>query len=393
MPLVGLKPYWTTTDKQTVKLYHGHASDVLRRLPPESVQMAVTSPPYWAIREYHGVDKAKELGNEETPEEFVANLVECFSWLKRVLRSDGTLWVNIGDVYGPKYKYRKSGLVGTPWRLALAMIEDGWILRQELIWSKPNPMPSPVFNPCRNAHEQLFLFAKSNKWYYDADAIREEGKTDPEALKKRMELAATSETELAYGREAGGDVLTGGRIFGYEYTGEAYGTGTRNKGSVWEIPVMGYAGGHFATFPKKLVEPCILAGTSEYGACLECGSPWKRVTERTKLKRDRPNDYVKRVGEEGTGNLCANSVAGVNVKTIGWSPTCNCSIAEEEDCVRPCIVLDPFMGSGTTAAVALEHGRHCWGIDLSEQYLLKNAIPRIEGELLSRPSTMHLVKG
>ncbi|MGL6095358.1 MAG: DNA methyltransferase [Fimbriiglobus sp.] len=143
----------------------------------------------------------------------------------------------------------------------------------------------------------------------------------------------------------------------------------------------------------------ILAGTSAKGCCRDCGTPWKRVTEETKMTRDRPNDYVKRTGEEGTGNSCPNSAAGVEVRTVGWEPGCECGwesgceCGSGEDTVVPCTVLDPFIGSGTTCVVALSHGRRAVGIDLSEKYLTDNAVVRVSGELLSRPATADLVPG
>jgi hypothetical protein len=139
---------------------------------------------------------------------------------------------------------------------------------------------------------------------------------------------------------------------------------TRNRRSVWKITAKPYRGAHFATMPPDLVEPCIKAGTSEHGCCLKCGAQHERVTKRTKLTRERPNDYTKRTGEAGTGNSCANSVAGVSVETLGWAPTCKCDAG-----ITPCVVLDPFAGSGTTLAVATELGRCGVGIELNPDYV------------------------
>lgn len=154
-----------------------------------------------------------------------------------------------------------------------------------------------------------------------------------------------------------------------------------NRGSVLRISSQGYPGAHFATFSPKLIEPCVLAGTSARGCCAKCGAPWRRVTEERKLTRDRPNEYVKRTGAAGTGNRCANTVAGVEVETVGWEPACGCGAG-----VVPCTVCDPFVGSGTTVAVAVGLGRRGWGVDLSERYLRLNAVPRVEGALLRRPA-------
>ena len=167
--------------------------------------------------------------------------------------------------------------------------------------------------------------------------------------------------------------------------------GGRNKRSVWSIPSEPYPGSHFATFPTALVEPCLLAGTSEGGCCSICGKPLKRLVEEKKLTRERPNEYVKRTGEPGTGNTCSNTVAGVETVTVGWEFACECESSENLQEIVPCAILDPFVGSGTVCQVALEHGRNSVGIDLSEQYLRENAVKRIEGTLFSVPALRHLV--
>lgn len=386
MPPVKPRPlssYWQTTDGETVRLYLGNVTDVLARMPEKSVQCVVTSPPYWGLRDYK-TGSEYELGNEPTPQEFVGRMVEVFREVYRVLRDDGTLWLNIGDCVGPKNDYRILGLVGQPWMLALALKDDGWTIRQDLIWWKPDPMPAPVYGPCRLAHEYLFVFSKSKKWFYDADAIREEGSTDPVEIRNRV--ANISSYEKERGADAGSGTLSAGRVLGYEFKGEPYGSGTRNKPSVWKIAKSGYPGKHYATFPVELVRPCVLAGTSEKGACAECYAPYRRLVDKTQLERDRPNELTKRVGEEGTGNYCPNTVAGVRIKTIGWEPTCECGDVG----VVPCTVLDPFIGSGTSCDVSIELGRHSVGIDLSEKYLRENAIPRITGALLRRRTTAGL---
>ena len=402
MPAPLLKPYWTTTDRQTVRFYHGDVLKVLQRMPTGIVQTVVTSPPYWSLRDY-GQDKSLEIGGEKTPQEYVERIVAVFHELRRVLRDDGTLWPNLGDTYrGGKcgrtdtdrmnvdrfsgMRNKKPGfvscgastlpggnLVGIPWRVALALQADGWILRQDIIWHKPSPMPESVTNRCTKAHEYIFLLTKRQRYFYDAEAIKEKAKSAYRSAgflpNSKKDLAATAATAAtAASRNGRTEEL---RIV------------ASNKRSVWRISTgSGYSGAHFATFPRSLVEPCILAGTSEGGCCSECRAPRQRVTERSVRRRSRPNDYVKRTGEEGTGNSCANSVDGVDVKTLGWEPTCSCGAG-----VVPCTVLDPFLGSGTTAVEALSRGRRCWGIDLSEEYLEKHAVLRVTDELLSSPAT------
>lgn len=275
-------------------------------------------------------------------------------------------------------KYKSGDLINIPHLVADAMQEDGWILRQDIIWAKPAPMPESVKNRCTKAHEYLFLFVKKMGYYYDAEAIKEKQST---TYSSSQFLPNSKKDSLSNGK--GSAATKASRANGSPDPID----GNRNKRSVWTVSSQVYEGAHFATYPPKLIEPCIKAGTSEHGACASCGAPWRRVVEETKLTRERPNDYVKRKGEEGTGNSCANSVAGVSSRTVGWEPTCRCGIEE----VWPCIVLDPFMGSGTTGVVCLDLERWCWGIDLSEKYLRDNAIPRLEGTLLSRPGYRHLL--
>lgn len=390
IPERALRPYWQTKD-ESIRLYQGHVINVLKRLPENSVQMVVTSPPYWKLRSYDTEEhKPDELGSESTVMEFCHNLVAVFREVKRVLRPDGTLWLNLGDTYV------KGNLMGVPWRVAFALQEDGWILRQDIIWHKPSAMPQPCEDRCTRAHEFVFMFVKSGGYYYDGEAIKEPLKATPEQYKKMLESKKRqnsaqlgSSLEAGAGRKKDGfnSSISDGKTKTYVPAGA-------NRRSVWTISYQPYEGAHFAVFPPKLVEPCIRAGTSEHGACSECGAPYERLTDREKLTRERPNDYTKRTGEEGTGNSCGNTVAGVAVKTLGWQARCNCAkeLAEigYEPGIVPQVVLDPFIGSGTTAVVALAHGRHCIGIDLSETYLRQNAIPRIQGALLNRPGLAYL---
>ena len=437
-----IKPFWSTTDNKTVRLYHGDAIHILSSLPPKSVHMVVTSPPYWGLRDYQvegqlGAEPKPDCGthgNRQCGGCFVCSMVGVFCQVKRVLRDDGTLWLNLGDTYsgggGGNYGNGKNAsyggetyltnvhnrnhplpygnLVGVPWRVAIALQADGWILRQDIIWAKPNPMPESVKNRCTKAHEYVFLFSKGMGYYCDMEGIKE-----PLLHPNLLDRKGWGDTKKNHhGNSPQSMARHGDGRAGSNPSGS-------NKRSVWTVVGKGYKGTHFATYPVALIEPMIRAGTSERGCCTDCGVPHYRVTISTKLKRPRPNDYVKRTGEEGTGNSCSNSVAGVDTRTIGWYPTCQCDLPplpKEPDPekqpkahaqwlekikqplewasqleVQPCVVLDPFIGSGTTCKVAIDLERWSIGVDLSEQYLMQNAIPRIEGCLGSRPITRGLV--
>jgi DNA modification methylase len=469
-------------------------------------------------------------------------MVLVFREVRRVLRDDGTCWINYGDTYsggtGGQRDFSSStlkmdgrseesrlrtlnerakelnrpqligkantglppgNLVGVPWRIALALQADGWVLRQDIIWHKPSPMPESVTNRCTKAHEHVFLFAKSNRYYYDAEAIKETGACKELTEEEHEDVLESNSKEGNSDRyQRKKSKIADGSKSGNQF-GRFSPPGGRNKRSVWTVSSQGYPGAHFAVFPPKLIEPCILAGTSAKGACAECGAPWRRVVEKRQLLRDRPNEYVKYAEERGvksglnkdrrdggrsnvggnfhgggkgsggnrndddrgtanprsTVNTCANTVAGVETETMGWRPTCEChgelvrrrvtvlgrgayhdhsadgvehslrqggrgplsfdgrpseagkrtepakelqkTVVEhvsdlplEDHPVVPCTVLDPFVGSGTTAVVCLTLGRRCVGIDLSEKYLRANAVPRIEGVLSRSPATAHL---
>jgi DNA modification methylase len=304
------------------EIRQGDCREVLRKLEAESVQCVVTSPPYWGLRDY-GVDS--QLGLEPTPELYVEHLVEIFREVRRVLRSDGTVWLNLGDSYcsvgssGPQgvdgqmanrtvvkaraqvrdskaasgmgapqrppsiVGIKPKDLIGIPWRVAFALQADGWWLRSDIVWSKPNPMPESVTDRPTRSHEYVFLLSRSARYYYDADAIAEP------ALNAGLVISTKGNDGMDQGYDGHRtrDGFRRGVTVGH----------TRNKRSVWHIATEPYPEAHFATYPTKLVEPCILAGSA-------------------------------------TGDL----------------------------------VLDPFCGSGTTGVVALRHGRRFIGIDLNPEY-------------------------
>ena len=249
----------------TYQILHGDSLSVLRGLPDESVQCVVTSPPYWGLRDY-GVPG--QLGLEPTPGEYVARMVEVFREVRRVLRDDGCCWLNLGDSYasdikgsggatvkqttntGAFYKPRKvlhglkpKDLVGIPWRVAFALQDDGWYLRAECIWHKPNPMPESVKDRPTKAHEQVFLLTKSARYFYDAEAVSEA------ALQPFGTARQTGQVKSVQLGHAGGKL------------GANYGTATRNLRSVWTIATRPYSGAHFATMPPDLARRCVKAGS------------------------------------------------------------------------------------------------------------------------------------
>ena len=223
---------------KTEHIYQGNCIDVLKDMPSESIDCVVTSPPYWSLRNYQ---EEEQLGLEETPEEFVANLVKVFSEVKRVLKSSGSLWLNLGDTY-----YNKS-LAGIPFRVAFALQADGWYLRQDIIWAKNNCMPESVKDRCTKSHEYIFLLTKSPKYFYDIDAIREKANYPNDDRGARGDRRRGTECNSMSGK-----------------TGE-----TRNKRSVWTITTKPYKGAHFATFPIELPTYCIKAGCPEGGIVLD----------------------------------------------------------------------------------------------------------------------------
>lgn len=386
------------------QLLCGDAVQVLKTLPSGSVQCCVTSPPYYGLRSYlpdDHPDKEYELGAEETPEAYVSRMVEVFREVRRVLHPSGVAFINIGDSYassskgsgGPSDKQlsnagsryepmhfdlelaglKPKDLIGIPWMLAFALRADGWWLRQEIIWHKLAPMPESVTDRCTKAHEQVFLLAKSREYFYDAEAIRE-----PFSMSSwTAESDAQGETRRgAEGIRSGekGHARANGAADGTRYGATSFQNGGytqagRNKRSVWTLGPEQYSGSHYAVMPTKLVEPCVLAGTSAKGCCAQCGSPWERVVER----EPEPDGLRNRNGgakmdfhtrQVGSGQKLQDWKDAHPPQTIGWQPTCTCNAD-----IAPCTVLDPFFGSGTVGAVALKHGRRFVGIDLDERNL------------------------
>ena len=284
----------------------------------DKARCCITSPPYYGLRDYGG--ESKQIGQEDTPEEYIQSLVEVFRKVRDCLTDDGTLWVNIGDSYYnyrpgksypkqtvsktnqdlPEYTpkrankldgYKEKDLIGIPWMLAFALRSDGWYLRQDIIWHKPNPMPESVKDRCTKSHEYLFLLSKNKNYYYDHESIKEKAVGERWGGNKPINMDNTKDTNNQFSG------LTRPRKMVYD---------KRNKRSVWKVTNKPYKGGHFAVFPPELITPCILAGSEK-------------------------ND----------------------------------------------IILDPFMGSGTTAMVAKELGRYYLGCELHEEYgnLIQDRLP------------------
>ena len=296
------------------KIYLGNCIDILKTFPDESINCCITSPPYFGLRNY-GVDG--QIGNENTPEEYIEKLVSVFNEVKRVLKDDGTLWLNLGDCWsgrnqvaetknstqkqknnhGTNYmnekehksklvklnSYKLKDLIGIPWMAAFALRNADWYLRQDIIWAKGNPMPESVKDRCTKSHEYIFLFSKNKKYYYDYEAIKEPAVTKPTVRDKKAEGY-----QADYGK--GDRFSAGARVYGAD--------SMRNKRDVWFVNTKPCKEAHFATFPDTLIEPCVLAGCPENG-----------------------------------------------------------------------IVLDPFMGAGTTGMVAKKHNRNYVGIELNADYI------------------------
>lgn len=360
-------------------ILNGDVLECLRSLPDCSVQCVVTSPPYWGLRDY-GVEG--QIGLEPTPEEHVERMVEVFREVRRVLRDDGTLWLNYGDCYytggrgspdadANRIKdpnsmqashsanaigcaanrrdikgMKPKDLVGMPWRVAFALQAGGWYLRSDIIWSKPNPMPESVTDRPTKSHEYVFLLTKRPRYFYDADAIREAQNWVGGAGNRNYR--AWSEN----GREAEGQ-------------SNRPNPAGRNRRTVWEIPTQPTPEAHFATFPEALVEPCIKAGTSARGACPECGAPWRRVTERGENTGKNGRYDASETTLRNDAAKHSGRIGETPVHMVGWQPSCTCGREE----TVPCVVLDPFGGSGTVAKVARDLGRSSILIEINPEYV------------------------
>jgi DNA modification methylase len=388
----------------SVSILHGNCLDVLKTLPSESVQMACTSPPYYGLRSYlpdGHPDKGKEIGLEQSPQEYVAQLVAVFAEIRRVLRKDGTAFLNIGDSYAgswgnqgrketrgtqrpingemltpvhdgrypakssntgkipPGWGLKPKDLMMIPNRVAIALQDDGWWVRSEIIWSKAAPMPESVRDRPTCAHEKVWLLTKAASYFYDADAVRE-----PCAPETAARYAAGYK-EWGKGQFLGSPTdKRGSKQITPEQLSAKDGRNLRN---VWHLNPEPFPGAHFATMPPTLAERCIKAGTSEKGQCPHCGSPWVRVVESERRPGSSPsrNDAASRRSAGNADRQDAEDGRSHRV-VLGssWSPSCACPAHEPV----PQTVLDPFAGAGTTLLVADRLQRHAVGIELNPEY-------------------------
>ncbi|MGN6664663.1 MAG: DNA-methyltransferase [Solirubrobacterales bacterium] len=356
-------------------------------MPAGFAHVCVTSPPYWGLRDYGVPPRVWDgslgcahswgskfrhgrfcercgawegcLGLEPTPDLFVHHLVLVMREVGRVLRDDGTLWMNLGDSFASTRNLPQDGnlkpkdLIGIPWRAAFALQADGWWLRSDIVWAKPNAMPEPIRDRPTRAHEFVFLLSKSRRYFYDAEAVREPDKGS------RAGNGYVRPERLSYGGRSAPRGQSEGWIGG----------GGRNRRSVWQVATQCFRGAHFATFPEGLIEPCILAGSSPI-ACRTCGAPWRRIVSSRRLvdgeeapvgKSDPQQELEK---GRGHSRSWARSGKVLNHReTVGWEPSCDHDTPGDR-----CTVIDPFAGAATTGIVATRHGRNFLGVELSPSF-------------------------
>ncbi|MFB3131576.1 MAG: site-specific DNA-methyltransferase [Rhodothermales bacterium] len=398
-----------------VTTIEGCVLDALPLMEAGSVHMCATSPPFWGLRVYSGEPSdwpavtytpmsglaeveveawTGQLGMEPTPEMYVGHLVEVFRLVRRVLRDDGTLWLNLGDSYarnggtpggGNREVLHMEGkqcrmtriprgcglkakdLIGLPWRVAFALQADGWWLRSEIVWAKGvsfcadyagSVMPESVTDRPTRAHEQVFLLTKKANYYYDNEAVKE---------RTRKEKGSVSVRSWQYFAENADPA--GGGYRGDGGLKDRINPGSRNLRSVWLINPEPSSLSHYAGWPSRLVAPMIRAGTSERGVCPACAAPYERVVEKAgqfKSPEGRTSLYADNGarGKAGTTSVFRTGTVAIT-KTLGWRPTCRCEAAEPV----PATVLDIFGGTGTTADVAWRLGRRCVLVDRSSAYV------------------------
>lgn len=376
----------------TTHIMVGHVLDKLAELPDESVHMCVTSPPYFGLRSYGTEPQIwpdgwrGELGLEPTPALYIEHMVAVFREVRRVLRKDTTCWANIGDSYAASgghsgqgstsrrigrsnvneqnrgstnipNGYKPKDLLGIPWMLAFALRDDGWWLRSEITWAKKAPMPESVTDRPTCATEKVFLLTKSARYFYDAEAVKEDSEYPDDNRKSRQN---PDDYKSMMGEN--------GQLRAVLNPANARTYPQRNMRNFWLLGPEPFSPAHFATFPTEIPRRAILAGTSERGVCPQCSAPWERLIKRSKGQGVRNAHGKALTTPRHDGNAWnendGRGFSPVETETLGWRAACHCHSRDP----IPATVLDPFLGSGTTALVADQLRRDCIGIDLKPQY-------------------------
>jgi len=330
----------------------GEAEQKLSELPDSSVDTAMTIPPYWCLRDYGHED---QLGLESSPEKYVENLMSVFNELQRVLKPTGTFFLNVDDSYGnPDTSDKCMAMV--PERVMMAMVDNGWILRNKICWTKPNPMPESVKDRFSNTWEYVYMFSLNKNYYFDLDAVRE-----PHSVSSKKRLQQNNGNPN-FDPKTEGRNLNGEENLNVDELCHQNG---KNPGDTWELTTANMPEAHFAVYPEELCEKPVKAGCPKK-VCAECGTPYERKTTE-KIIENRQREEGDWVEEKPAGTINSGLRHEYQKKgweTLGFEPVCECETEETEKGV----ILDPFAGEGTTGLVARKFNRNYLGIELNEDY-------------------------